>query len=73
MKLKDKNENLFLAVEQGAGKYDKSVTVVINQRTINKSKQWLAIKYPKLVFKNNKSRKTSVDAEKCKVDTTYNE
>jgi len=39
MSLKDRNEHLFLEVEQGVGKYENNVTVIINSRTSRKSKQ----------------------------------
>jgi len=38
MALKHEKNQLFLAAEQGSGKYEENVTVVINPRTITKSK-----------------------------------
>ena len=73
MLLKDRNEYLFLAVEQEAGKYENNVMVIINPRTSRKSKQWLVNEYPKLNFCKQKKHKTSVNEEKYKVDSEYNE
>ena len=64
MSLKDRNEHLFLAVEQGVGKYENNVMVIINLRTSQKSKQWLVNEYPKLNFCKQKKRETLVNEEK---------
>ena len=64
---------LFLAAEQGSGRYENSVTIVINPKAINKAKQWIANEYLKLNFEEDKPRETSVDPEQFEVDTTYND
>jgi len=73
MKANHNGSRLFLAAEQGSGQYKNSVTVVINPRMINKAKEWIANQYPKLEFREEQIRETSVDPELFKVDTQYNE
>ena len=73
MKANYNGSRLFLAAEQGSGKYENSVTVIINPRMINKAKEWIANEYLKLDFKEEQIRETSVDPELFKVDTQYNE
>ena len=64
---------MFLEAEERSGKYENSVTVVINPRMTGKAKQWIANKCPKLAFEEEKSRETSVDPEQFRIDTTCNE
>ena len=45
---------------------------MINPKEINKAKQWIANEYPKLNFKEDKPRETSVNPEQFEIDTAYN-
>ena len=73
MKANCNGHRLFLAAEQGSGTYKNSVMVVINPSIINKAKEWIANEYPKLDFKEEKMRETSIDPELFKVDAQHNE
>ena len=73
MMLKYNGEQLFLAAEQGSGKFEDNITVVINPRTASKSRRWLAIDSKALIFKNGKSIETSVNAQEFELDIQYNE
>ena len=64
--------NLFLAAEQGAGKYQNNVTVVINPKIKENSRKWLVEEYLKLKFSTEIQLITSVDPEKYRVDSKYN-
>ena len=73
MKANHNGIRLFLAAEQGAGEYENSIAVVINPRMINKAKEWIAIDYPKLDFKEEQIRETSVDPQLFQMDAQCNE
>ena len=73
MKLNHANHNYFLAAEQGSGKYENHVTVIINPKKITKAKQWLMNNYPTLNFEEKKDRSSTVKEERYKVNTKYNE
>ena len=73
MMLKHNGEQLFLAAEQGSGKFEDNITVVINPRTASKSRRWLAIDSKALIFKDGKSIETSVNAQEFELDIQYNE
>ena len=73
MKAQHNGQNLFLAAEQGSGSFADSVTVVVNPKMTNRAKQWIAVDYLQLSFREEKTRTTSVDPEQFKVDTEYNQ
>jgi len=73
MSAHDGNDKLFLAVEQGVGKYEDNITVIINPKTTKKSKQWIVNEYPKLEFKEKKDRLSSINEQKYKIDQEYND
>jgi len=73
MSLKEGKHNYFIAAEQGAGKYQNHVTVIINPKRIVKAKQWLMNVYHTLDFVAEKDRSSSVNDEKYKVNTKYKE
>ena len=54
MKAKIDNNPLFLAAEQGAGKFSNSVNVVINPKTKAQSKRWLSHDCPSLTLYSKK-------------------
>ena len=60
MTLKHENHPLFLAAEQGAGKFKNNVNVVLNPRVKNQAKCWLSQECKFLTLKNIKDMKTSV-------------
>ena len=71
--LTEGGQQLFIAAEQGVGKYENNVTVILNPKMIKKAKQWLANKYQKLNFEETKERKLSVNEEQYKVNSEYND
>jgi len=73
MSLKDGENNLFIAAEQGVGKYENNVTVILNPRTSKKAKQWLVNEYHKLNFKESRERQTSVNEKQYEDNSKYNE
>ena len=74
MGLKVNNDQLFLAAEQGSGKFEDNVTVVINPRTASQSRKWLAIDSKEINFRQeDKVMETSVNAEEFQHDIKYNE
>ena len=73
MEASNNNDQLFLAVEQGAGKYKKDVNVVINPKTRIKSRQWLVKEYPRLVLKDKIAMNTSVIVEDFNDNIKYKE
>ena len=73
MTLKEGEHKLFLAAEQGVGKYDNNVTVILNSKMIKKAKYWLVNDYPKLKFAETKERKSSVNEQQYKDNTKYND
>ena len=60
MKLTHKNHPLFLAVEQGAGKFENNVNAVLNPRVKNQAKCWLSQECKFLTLKDIKEMKTLV-------------
>ena len=73
MTVQDGNNKLFLAVEQGVGKYADNITVIINPKMIKKAKQWIVNEYPKLEFKEAKEHHSSINEEQYKINNEYNE
>ena len=71
MKLMNESNPLFLAAEQGAGKFRNDVNVVINPRVKMHSKRWLSQEYPLLTFKTIKEMKTSVVVQNTQYDEQY--
>ena len=69
----EKNDNnpLFLAVEQGAGKFKQDVNVVINPKTKMQSRKWLVEEYPQLIPQNAKEKKSSVIVKQFNQDEQY--
>jgi len=63
MSLIEGGQQLFIAAEQGVGKYENNVTVILNPKMIKKAKQWLANEYQKLNFEETKERKSLVNEE----------
>ena len=51
MALKHEKNQLFLAAEQGSGKFEQNITVVVNPCTVSQSRKWLAIDAKKLLFR----------------------
>ena len=72
MTLKHNNNQLFLAAEQGLGKFEQDVTVVINPRTTSKSREWLAIDAKTLSFEEGKTLDMSVNAKEFQQDIQHN-
>ena len=73
MSLKDGDQKLFIAMEQGAGKYQNDVTVIINPKANKSAKHWIVNDYPRLQFIESKERMSSVNEDKCKDASKYNE
>ena len=67
MDAKINEDNLFLAVEQGAKRFENNVNIVINSKMKLKLRKQLVEKYPKLIFKNKRHLETSVDSEEYKI------
>jgi len=65
--------NLFLAAEQGSGKFENDVTVIINPRMKVEAWKWLSEEYGKWEVYQDKEMMTSVDPDKCKGSWKYNE
>ena len=73
MKVQNGNDNLFLAVEQGVGKYENNITVIINPKTIRKTKQWIVNEYPKLDFEDKHDRRSSINEQEYKMNKECDE
>jgi len=65
--------NLFLAAEQGSGKFENDVTVIINPRVKVEAWKWLSEEYGKWEVYQDREMMTSVDPDKCKGSWKYNE
>ena len=50
-----------------------SLKIIINPKTIKKSKQWIVNEYPKLAFEGEKERHSSTNEEQCKINNECNE
>ena len=73
MKLTNENHPLFLAAEQGAGKFQKNVNVVLNPRVKKYARSWLSQEYPLLTLKEMKEMKTSVVEQNTQYDAQYSD
>ena len=73
MKVQNGNDNLFLAVEQGVGKYENNVTVIINPKTTRKTKQWIVNEHPKLEFEEKHDRCSSINEQEYKINKEHDE
>jgi len=71
--LKEGDERLFLAVEQGAGIAKNNIQVILNPQMKDKAKQWLVKEYPSIIFKYQSENKTSVNAEDVGKKSKYSE
>ena len=60
VEVKNDENQLFLAIEQGAGKHDKDVNVAINPQTRVQSRLWLNGECLKIIFKETKLLHASV-------------
>ena len=61
--LKEVNYNnclLFLAAEQGAGRYENDMHIVVNPRVKVKAKQWILDVHPKVKISDNYDNKTLI-------------
>jgi len=54
--------NLFLAIEQGSGKFSNHINVVLNPPVKDQARRWLVSEYPLLTFLNAQASGTSVIA-----------
>ena len=70
---KSNGHNLFLAAEQGSGKFENDVTVIINPRVKVEAWKWLSEEYGKWEVYQDREMMTSVDPDKCKGSWKYNE
>ena len=67
-----KDNNLFLAIEQGSGKYNRHTNVVLNPKVKNKARQWLVEEYPALIFKIENRNEMSVNITEFRNKAKYN-
>ena len=70
---KYKEDNLFLAIEQGSGTSSRHTHIVLNPRLKNKARDWLIMEYPLLLFEIDNTNQTSVNTEKYEQKKQYNE
>ena len=73
MDAKVKENKLFLAAEQGSGKYENDVTVILNPKMKVEAWKWLTEEYGQWDVYQENEHKTSVDLEKCQGKWKYNE
>ena len=73
MSLKDGDQKLFIATEQGAGKYQNDVTVIINPKANKSAKHWIVNDYPRLQFVESKERMSTVNEDKYEDTSKCNE
>ena len=73
MDAKVKDNKLFLAAEQGSGKYENDVTVMINPKTKVEVWKWLAEEHGQWDACQENKHVTSVDPEKCQGSWKHNE
>jgi len=74
MALMHNKDQLFLAAEQGSGKFEQNITVVINPRVASQARKWLAIDAKELNFREEgKVMETSVNDQEFQHDIQYNE
>ena len=62
-----------MVAEQGAGKLEKDINVVINPHTRVKSRAWLNKEYPRLILKETRKMYTSVIIKESSVNNQYKE
>ena len=67
------DEKLFLALEQGSGKFKEHTNVVLNPKLKNRARQWLLTEYPLLTLLDCAPAKTSVVAESSQNKEKYDE
>ena len=73
MEAKIEKDPLFLAIEQGAGKFKNDLNVVINPHTRVKTRTWIIEEYPRLILKETKLIRTSVLINDISVNKQYKE
>jgi len=67
------SQRLFVAVEQGDGKHEKDVIVVVNPKMKQQAKRWIIDEYMNTKFVIERQRATSVDPNQFSIDSTYSE
>ena len=60
LNIKHGQHNLFMAIEQGVGKQEKDINVVLNPRVKEQARRWLMTEYPLLTFGKGSGGMTSV-------------
>ena len=73
MTVKKGGNFLFLAAEQGDGKYKNRVIVVLNPKTQQQARRWIVDEYMEMRFRNERERTTSVDSNQFKINNVYSE
>jgi len=73
MTVKKGGNFLFLAAEQGDGKFENRVIVVLNPKTQQQAKRWIVDEYMEMIFKQQRELKTSVDPNQFKINNAYSE
>ena len=69
--VEDQGMKLFLAAEQGSGKHDGDVNVILNPKVKGSSRKWLIETYPIISFDYQCSKCTSVNVEKYVAKEKY--
>jgi len=64
-------EYLFLAAEQGDGRHQNDVIVIVNPKIQHQAKRWLVENFMNLDFVVERQRSTTVDPSQFRVDNTY--
>ena len=73
IKVQNGNDNLFLAVEEGAGKCKNNITTIVNPKTTRKIKQWIVNECPKLEFEEKHDCCSSINEQEHRLNKECDE